>query len=32
MKGRKFELAHPSLGRRSKEEKIEMVFRHWESF
>ena len=32
MKGRKFELADPSLGRRSKEEKIEMVYRHWESF
>jgi len=32
MKGRKFELADPSLGRRSKEEKMEMVFKHWESF
>jgi hypothetical protein len=32
MKGRKFELADESLGRRTKEEKTAMVYKHWDEY
>ena len=32
MKGRKFELADERLRRRTKEEKIAMVYKHWDEY